>query len=490
MSHTSKSWETKALEYLKKSLSKIPCELNELDWKSKLTDNTDKFARHLSAFSNCNGGGYFVFGIDDDGKILPEFSKSEIDEILQRIGNIGNNNMNVSLTIDHAIITYEGINLLIVHVPENENKPIHLRGKDIMESSYKRTSGQTVKMSTAEVKALLAYSLNISFEDQIAHIGLTRENVLNNLNYPDYYRLLSKNQPGSLDQVITDFIEEGFIKKSINESYKITNLGGILFAKRINDLNSIKRKPIRVIIYKGQNKIEALKEMEGKKGYASGFEGLIAYIMDKFSVNEVIVNSLRTEVKMYPEIALREFIANALIHQDFSLTGTGVMVEIFTDRIEITNPGVPLIDTNRFIGANPKSRNETLASMMRRLRICEERGSGVLRAVSAIETYQLPAPKFEKGDDYTKVVIYSHKRWKDMDRDDKIRACYQHTVLEYLTNRKVSNNSIRKRFNIKDEKHTIASRIISDTIEAGLIKLGNPESKSKKHATYIPFWVS
>jgi predicted HTH transcriptional regulator len=53
------------------------------------------------------------------------------------------------------------------------------------------------------------------------------------------------------------------------------------------------------------------------------------------------------------------------------------MVEVFNDRIEITNPGTPVVDTNRFIDTAPKSRNETLASLMRRLNICEERGSGV-----------------------------------------------------------------------------------------------------------------
>ena len=74
---------------------------------------------------------------------------------------------------------------------------------------------------------------------------------------------------------------------------------------------------------------------------------------------------MRKKVKVYPEKAIREFVANALILQDFAVTGSGVMIEIFTDRIEITNPGVPLVDTNRFIDTAPKSRNENLASLMR-----------------------------------------------------------------------------------------------------------------------------
>jgi len=80
---------------------------------------------------------------------------------------------------------------------------------------------------------------------------------------------------------------------------------------------------------------------------------------------------------LYPEIALRELIANALIHQDFSISGTNPMIEIFDNRIEITNSGKPLIDVLRFIDHQPKSRNEKLANLMRQMRICEELGSGI-----------------------------------------------------------------------------------------------------------------
>jgi len=70
-------------------------------------------------------------------------------------------------------------------------------------------------------------------------------------------------------------------------------------------------------------------------------------------------------------------VANGLIHQDFTINGTGPTIEVFPDRIEITNTGTPLIDTLHFIDQPPRSRNEALAAMMRRLNICEERGSGI-----------------------------------------------------------------------------------------------------------------
>jgi ATP-dependent DNA helicase RecG len=72
------------------------------------------------------------------------------------------------------------------------------------------------------------------------------------------------------------------------------------------------------------------------------------------------------------------------------------MVEIFDDRVEVTNPGEPLVDAQRFVDAPPRSRNEIMASLLRRFRICEERGSGIDKVVSEVELFQLPAPLFEK----------------------------------------------------------------------------------------------
>ena len=100
--------------------------------------------------------------------------------------------------------------------------------------------------------------------------------------------------------------------------------------------------------------------------YAVGFEGLVDYISANLPVNEEIGKALRKEIPMYPPIAIREFVANALIHQDFSIGGSSPMMEIFANRMEITNPGKPLIDVFRFIDHTPISRNEKLASL------CEE----------------------------------------------------------------------------------------------------------------------
>jgi predicted HTH transcriptional regulator len=191
---------------------------------------------------------------------------------------------------------------------------------------------------------------------------------------------------------------------------------------------------------------------------------------------------------MYPELAVRELVANALVHQDFDEKGSSPLVEIFNDRIEISNPGIPLISPNRFIDEY-QSRNEILSSVMRRLGICEKKGSGMDKVVFNIELYQLPAYDVQVQERHTKVILYSYQKFSDMDKKDRIRACYQHACLKYITNDKMTNTTLRERFKIADENAAMVSRIIRDTYEAGLIKEEDPENTSRKFVKYIPVWA-
>lgn len=192
---------------------------------------------------------------------------------------------------------------------------------------------------------------------------------------------------------------------------------------------------------------DTIDEMMGQKGYAAGFEGLIGYLKRVLPHSEVIQQSLRTEVCIYPEIALRELAANALIHQDFNVTGSGPMIEIFDDRIEFTNPGslLPGKRVDRLIGATPESRNETLASAFRRYRICEERGTGFQKVVASIELFGLPPVVFTPLENAFKVTLYAPKKFADMSQSERIEACYQHAVLKFFANSVMTNTSVANR---------------------------------------------
>ena len=122
-----------------------------------------------------------------------------------------------------------------------------------------------------------------------------------------------------------------------------------------------------------------------------------------------------------PKKAIREILSNAIIHQDLTERGTGVVVEIYDDRVEVTNPGLPILPVDRFIDEN-QSRNERFADALRQLGICEERGHGMDAVVDNIEVYQLPPYQCRLGERHTTLILSRYKPLKDLTPDERIQA--------------------------------------------------------------------
>ena len=453
----------------------------------------EELGENISALSNgaCLQGkpfGYILYGIDDTTISIkgttfhPKSQKVKQEElenwILQRL----------SPRIDVEFIegTYNDSPIALVKIPAAQGQPTSFFHND-----YVKVGSITRSLKDFPEKERKIWASNkktVPFEQQVALVVTGADEVISLLSTQTYFDLLEIPYPTTQTAVIEKFISEKLIKREPNGFFSITNLGALLFAKDLSKFDNLYRKAVRVIQYKGKNKLETLKDQEGGYGYIVGFKGLIKYIMDILPSNEIINQALRTEKTMYPELAIRELVANALIHQDFDLSGTGPLIEIYSDRIEISNPGCPLITPNRFIDEY-QSRNEKLASVMRRFGICEEKGSGMDKVVFQIEFYQLPAYDVQIQEKHTKVILYSYMPFAKMSKEDRIRACYQHACLCYVTNEKMTNTSLRKRFEISEANASMASRIIKDTTMANLIKEDNPDNTSKKFIRYIPIWA-
>lgn len=326
------------------------------------------------------------------------------------------------------------------------------------------------------------------FEQRIARTDVSDDDVLTLLDYDAYFRLTKQNLPATKHGILDRLQSEKMLTFRDAGRYDITNFGAILFARRLSDFETLGRKAVRVIDYAGNDRISGGREYTADAGYAATFASLIAYIQSRPPNNEHIGQALRIETEMYPEIAIRELVPNAMIHQDFDARGDSPFVEIFRDRVEVTNPGLPLISPLRFIDEPPQSRNEAIAAFMRRANICEERGSGIDKVIHAVEMFQLPPPEFTVTERHTRVYLYAHKPFREMTSKERVRACYQHVCLMYVVNRPATNASLRTRFSLEDEDYKTVSKIISNTIEDKLIKPYDPDNQSRRHARYVPFW--
>ncbi len=349
-----------------------------------------------------------------------------------------------------------------------------------------RVGEKLVAMTPDKLRRIFAED-KADFLSRPAAAGLSADDVVRLLDTQGYFDLIKLPYPAERGAVLERFASERLIC-SREGLYDITNLGALLFAKDLDEFDGLARKAPRVIVYAGKGKLSTRSDQFVPKGYAVGFETLIRYVNAQLPSNEVIGRALRETIRMYPEIAVRELIANALIHQDFEETGTSVAIELYSDRLEISSPGQPAIRTERFIDGY-KSRNERLADLMRRLRICEEKGSGIDKVIDSVEHFQLPAPDFRVSETHTTVVLFAQKPFDEMDKNDKVRACYQHCCLRYVSGEKMTNQSLRERFNLGGAKTDQMSRIIREAVNAGQIKPDDPENASKRYSKYVPFWA-
>lgn len=173
-------------ELLAKSLKTVRTELNELDWKSDLSTKIERLAQHLSAFANQSGGGFMVYGVDNNG-IPFNFDKERADLVTSTLGNIARHNLEPLVILDHLMFEYEEKTLLAIYINESDIKPVHLKKKDIYHS-YIRIAGQTRKMSKPEIKRFIASSSNIHFEEQYALSDVNIDEIISNLDHNSYFQ--------------------------------------------------------------------------------------------------------------------------------------------------------------------------------------------------------------------------------------------------------------------------------------------------------------
>lgn len=478
--------EQQELEKLINDLVALPAETECVEFKGSNFKPTE-IGKRISALSNSANlydekAAYLVFGIEDESHNI--IGTSYVPSTIRENGQILQFWLAQRLdpSIDYRIheIEIDGKHLIIFIIPPALNKPTHFDG-----TAYIRIGSATPKLNEyPEKESKIWANINRkSFEKGIAKEHCSVSEVLELLDYSKYLELTKQELPSQTSELVGKLESHGLVRKVFEDNYDITNLGAILLAKDLNMFPSVRRKAVRVVVYGGNTRQEIKKERTGKFGYAISFETLTDYINDQLPSNEEISRALRKEVKMYPEVAVREFVANALIHQDFSITGAGPLVEIFDDRIEITNTGAPLIAVERFIDYPPRSRNEDLAAFMRQIGVCEELGTGVDRALGEVALYQLPAPKFENFDESTRITLYDRRPLKEMTIDDRVRACFQHCVLRFVENGRMTNASLRERLGISEKNYPAATTIINATIERGLVK------ESDKAKEYVPSWA-
>ncbi len=472
-------------------LTALPAETGWLEFKHNKAEPRD-IGEYISALSNSaalegRAHAYLIWGIANQGHAIlgtsfdpkaAQQGNEELESWLLRL-------LEPRIGFRFFQIDMNGLAVVLLEIDAAFRHPVKFQGTEYIRiGSYKKP----LKDFPERERALWRMLDSTPFEMLPAEEKLTADEVLKLLDYPAFFELLDKPVPNHRDGMLAALQAHRMIEPMGGGHWRIFNLGALLFAKRLLDFPHLQRKAVRVVVYEGTGRIKTLREQEGMRGYAAGFEGLVGFVNNLLPINEVIGQALRKSVRMYPELAIRELVANALIHQDFSISGSGPMVEIFDDRMEITNPGAPLMEPQRMLDHPPRSRNESLASVMRLVGICEERGSGVDKVVFETEMYQLPAPAFEVVGGSTRASLFAPRPLAGMDREDRVRAVYLHACLRYVQREHMTNTTLRQRFGIDPKNSAIASRLLKEALAAGVIRLEDPAAAPKLRR-YVPHWA-
>lgn len=456
----------------------VNSEHQQLEFKEAKTQfDSRKLNEYCVAIAN-EGGGRLILGVTDrhPRQIVGTHAFASPAGIAQKLLDV------LGFRVEVEEVQHPAGRVVVFSIPPRpRGTAYHLDGRYLM-----RSGGTLVPMSEDRLRQIFSEGRPDWLEEP-ARTDLEAEQVVELLDTQTFFELLRLPYPTHRSSVIDRLVRERLIDEA-QDSFNIRRLGALLLAKRLDEFSDLVRKAPRVVVYQGTSKLNTRLDQIGSKGYAVGFQGLVGFVMGQLQQNEVIEKALRRAVKLVPEEAIRELVANALIHQDFLISGAAVMVEVYDNRLEVSNPGIPIVPVERFIDGY-QSRNERLADLMRRLGICEEKSSGIDRVISIAEAFQLPAPDFRVGFQRTVATIFGPRPFDAMDRDDRVRACYQHCCLRFVMLGKASNQSLRERFQLPETKSETVSRIIRDTVERGLIKPEDPVATSKRYARYVPFWA-
>ena len=448
--------------------------------------------RLISAFSNAvrvqdREFAYVVWGVRDGDRAVvgTQFEPASTVRQRQPLEFWLAQRLNPRVGFSFTESRIDGHRVVLLEIPAATVAPVEFDG-----TAYIRIGSATPPLSAHpdRQQALWANLRPYAWEGGIARQFVARDEVVELLEVEAYYQGVGRPKPESGDLLLKDLANERLIAADVGGRWNILNLGAILFAKDLSAFEfGLSRKAVRFVAYDGDGRTATVTHRRDfQAGYAVCFSALNRHVGTLTPSPEDNGAVVRQAKPLFPPVAIREVLANALIHQDMTLTGTGPTVELFRARLEITNPGAPLVAPDRFIDSPPRSRNEALASLMRRMGLCEEQGTGIDKVVQATEEAQLPPPDFRAEGAATRVTLFGPRRFADLTTEERLRACYLHAGLSHLQGARMRNATLRVRLGVDRRNAAQVSQVIRRALDRKLIRAADPQ---RPRSGYVPYWA-
>ncbi len=358
--------DKKEFEFLLKQGEGLKLEFKE-SYDSK------NLGKEIVAFSNTEGGRIFI-GVNDQGKVKGIQITNKLKSEIQDLARGCDPSIHIKIeTID---------NVIIVNVDDGLNKPYRCSA-----GFFLRQGSNSQKLSTDEIREFFNKEGKILFD----------EAVNNEFSFKSGFSKTKFDlfiQKANLSRTISD---EDILKNLgvLTETRKFKNAGVLFFCDNIEKF--FRHAIITCVLYKGNDKYKIIDRKDFTEDTISNYNGVMAFLMRNLRLEYKIETAgPREELLEIPEDALREAIVNAMAHRDYNEKGANIQIDIFDDRVEISNPGglISAIKKEDF-GKKSISRNPLLFSLFKTADLVEKVGSGVGRMRDAMRNVGLPAPVFE-----------------------------------------------------------------------------------------------
>jgi len=427
------------------------------------TRSLDKIIKTIVAFAN-TAGGKIVVGIKDKTKEIVGVENVLLEE--ERITNAIAESIAPLLMPDIDIKTYRNKELLIIHVYHNVG-PYYLKALGQDSGVYVRF-GSTNRQADAEtLHNLRLLAKNISF-DELPYL----QDYKKALDWPAIKTAFTKAGK-TLNEQKCEML--GILTEQSDKLYP--TFGGILLFG-VDKKRLFSDAVVRCARFEGINKVHFLDHVDIDMHLNLALEAAVAFIEKHSSVRSVIGRIHRVDIPQYPPEAVREVITNALLHTDYSMRGATIMIAVFDDRIEVSNPGgLPYgMTLNQALNGSSRIRNHVIAKVFNALKIIEQWGTGIKRIQDACSEQGLQMPRFEELNNQFKVTLYSTKA------KPLVAAPWQQKLIDYLKiHGKISTKEAAQAWNIGQRT---AREKLKTMAELGLIKKIGTSPKDP-HAVYI-----
>ena len=360
-----------------------------MDFKRSVPSKVRDIAEEVCSFAN-SAGGYVLIGIDNDNQIVgAEIDNNKRSAIQDVIGEIS-----PMLHYNMYRVEVDGKDVWVIDVPSGKNKPYFFSG-----STYIREGANCQKLTNVdEIRDAFQRNDRIYFDSiPLPKVDLTKE--LDEENFREFRYAAGLGMDISNEQILENL-------QVYDENNDVKSGGVLFFAKRPENIYF--HAVIRCVLFKGTDKVYILDDKTFGGPLLQQYNRAIEWLKGKLQVSyEMEGTGPRKETWEIPLSVFKESIINALSHRDYYEQGASIMIEMYDDRVEITNPGdlLPVVAKN--FGRKSLSRNPLIFGLFTRMRLVEHVGSGIPRMKKDMLDAGLPEPIFETEGMFT--VIFKRK---------------------------------------------------------------------------------